>query len=306
MILAVCPNPSVDTYLYMDAFHLKKSSRVTNKERYAGGKGIHIALAAAELGEEVTLLCFWGGETGKWLKQQCEEHHIRCIGPHLSDDNRSCYTIKTPEENDDTEILEKGPEITDDDYQEFMDVFKQNISQAHIVSMSGSWPPGAPDAAYAEMINICHQEETPHILDATGIKMQIALQQNPYGIHINMQEAMELYGSNEPKKVLNSIPENIHLVALTAGKEGLYLRMNKKIIHSNIVLPQIHSAVGSGDCLTAGLSIALKHNFPIEETARLSTACGAANCLRKELGMLYRKDVEKLKNEIEILNFIDE
>ncbi len=306
MILAVCPNPSVDTYLYMDSFQLKKSSRITNKERFAGGKGVHIALAATELGEKVKLLAFWGGDTGQWIKTQCENLGIECIGPELSEENRTCYTIKTSGENDDTEILELGPHINSSDFESFISIFKENISEAQTISLSGSWPQGAPNNAYGEMIKICNEQNKPHIIDATGNMMQAALKEKPFGIHINKQESLELFGSDDPNQVLNNISLDIKIVALTAGKEGLYLRLNNQKKQSNVVLKQIYSAVGSGDCLTAGLCISLKNNSNIEDTVRLATACGAANCLRPELGMLYKKDVEKLKKEVSILNFTDE
>lgn len=303
MILAVCPNPSVDTYLYMDTFNIGGSSRVTNKERYAGGKGIHVAMAIAELGEDVSLLAFWGGERGQWMKSECEKLGINCFGPELKNNNRTCITIKSAGENDDTEILENGPEISEQDYKRFIEDFKLNIATADVVSMSGSWPPGAPNYAYAEMVKVCNENNIPHILDATGIKMHNALLENPYGIHINKDEAKELFGTDQPEETLKVIQKDIKLVALTVGSKGLYLRKDEKTVHANVILSSVYSAVGSGDCLTAGLSMALKNNKHIEDTAIIATACGAANCLRPELGMLYKEDVLKLEKEVKLMQY---
>jgi len=302
MILAVCPNPSVDTYLYMDTFNMRGSSRVTNKESYAGGKGIHVAMAIAESGEDVSLLAFWGGERGQWMKEECEKLGIKCFGPKLDNNNRTCITIKSAGENDDTEILENGSEISEQDYKDFIKVFKQNIAKVNVVSMSGSWPPGAPNNAYAEMVKICNENNIPHILDATGIKMHKALLEKPYGIHINKDEAEELFGTNNPDKALKIIQDDIKIVALTAGSKGLYLRKDGEIMHANVVVDSVYSAVGSGDCLSAGLSMALANNKNIEDTAVLATACGAANCLRPELGMLYKEDILKLEKEVKLLH----
>jgi len=300
MILAVCPNPSVDTYLYMNSFKMNESSRLTNKERYAGGKGIHLALAAAEMGEKVNLLAFWGGETGRWLKSQCEKQGIKCIGPELLEDNRTCFTIKTKDQNDDTEILEPGPKIEREDFIRFINDYKEQLKEADVVGLSGSWPQNAPDNAYAELIKIAKQCGKPHILDASGIQMQIALKEKPYGIHINKTEAEELFNINHPKKILEQASSEIKVIALTMGKDGLFLRMNRDHIHAKVELSEIYSAVGSGDCLTAGIAIALKNKANIIETAKIATACGAANCLRPDLGMLYKKDVENLIDEVSI------
>ena len=56
MLLAVCPNPSVDYSIWIDSLEPGKVHRATREERYPGGKGVHVAMAAAELGEDVTLL----------------------------------------------------------------------------------------------------------------------------------------------------------------------------------------------------------------------------------------------------------
>ena len=306
MILAVCPNPSVDTYLYMDSFKMNESSRLTNKERYAGGKGIHVAMAAAEMGEDVKLLAFWGGETGKWLKTQCEKQGIECIGPELLEDNRTCFTIKTKNQNDDTEILEAGPIISEEDFNKFIVDYKNNLKDADIISMSGSWPQNIPDNAYAELVKIAKQNSKPHILDASGIQMQLALKEKPYSIHINKTESEELFNTSNPQEVFEQVSNEIKIIALTAGKDGLFLRMNKKNIHTKVELTEIYSAVGSGDCLTAGISIAIKNNAEIIKTAQIATAYGAANCLRQDLGMLYKKDVEKLMKKIKVLEITNE
>jgi len=302
MILAVCPNPSVDTYLYMDTFRIKESSRVINKERFAGGKGIHIALAAAEMGEDVSLLAFWGGETGKWLRKQCEHRNIRCIGPELEEDNRSCFTIKTNIESDDTEILEAGPQISFGDFKKFIHTFEEETKRADVISMSGSWPPGAPGFAYAELIKMCKNAAKPHILDAGGKQMQLAMEEKPYGIHINTAEAQELFGTSNFHEVFAQIPNEIKVVALTTGKDGLFLKKEEALLHAGVQIKSVYSAVGSGDCLTAGISLAMKNNDTAEEIAKLGAACGAANCLRPDLGMLYRRDVERLKKEVKIIN----
>jgi tagatose 6-phosphate kinase len=56
----------------------------------------------------------------------------------------------------------------------------------------------------------------------------------------------------------------------------------------------VRSAVGSGDCLTAGLAVAHDRGHDWRQALRLGVACGAANCLRPELGMIHRADVERL------------
>lgn len=48
-ILVVCPNPSIDTYAWIDGFANGVPNRIKREDRYPGGKGLHVAMALAEL-----------------------------------------------------------------------------------------------------------------------------------------------------------------------------------------------------------------------------------------------------------------
>src|SRR5690606_34645089 len=89
-------------------------------------------------------------------------------------------------------------------------------------------------------------------------------------------------------------------VALTCGADGLYLAEGESMVHAVCRVESVISAVGSGDCLLAGSCAADAASLSLEETARLGAACGAANCLRPDLGMLYRKDVETLVPQTQV------
>ena len=78
------------------------------------------------------------------------------------------------------------------------------------------------------------------------------------------------------------------------------LDKNHSVIHANCKLDSIISAVGCGDALMAGLVVAQKRNLSFIETARISVACGSANCIREELGMFYKQDAERLLTKAEL------
>ncbi len=52
--------------------------------------------------------------------------------------------------------------------------------------------------------------------------------------------------------------------------------------------------------LVAGLVVAGKRNLNLSETAKLAVACGSANCVREDLGMFYKKDVDTLLTQTEL------
>jgi tagatose 6-phosphate kinase len=72
------------------------------------------------------------------------------------------------------------------------------------------------------------------------------------------------------------------------------------MVHGNVTVNRCFSAVGSGDCLVAGLMMACLQKMDLSDSARLGVACGAANCLRQDLGMLHKPDVENLFRKVSI------
>lgn len=305
MFLAVCPNPSIDSYVWVESLSPGKVHRANLEKRYPGGKGVHVAMAAKELNEEVILLGFWGGETGKWIKNQCAGMGIKCIGPQVEEWNRACVTFKSEGEYDETELLGCGPEINALDYKNFVQAFESIIGSAEVVTMSGSWPKGSPNDGYAELISICNKVEVPSFLDCDGNNFLKGISKTPFGIHLNKTEAKTLFPNDDPNQVIKILSKLVELPVITAGAEGLYTTTkNNQLLKASVTIKNVHSSVGSGDCLTAGLAIAKRKNLNIEETLKLAAACGAANCLREELGMLYKKDVDKLFEEVN-LNYFD-
>src|SRR5699024_2248654 len=92
------------------------------------------------------------------------------------------------------------------------------------------------------------------------------------------------------------------LAAVTAGANGLYMKFEDKLIHASYKIKEsnIFSTIGSGDCLLAGLCLAyLKHEEP-KEWARFGAACGSANCIHPELGMLKAEDVERILQNVTV------
>jgi len=297
---SVLPNPSVDYYIWTDSLEPGKVHRASREIRYPGGKGVHVAMAAAELGQEVTLLGFWGAETGRWIKNECFKKNINCIGPEITEWSRSCYTYKSDGVYNDTELLGCGPEITSKDFRLFTREFGLAVEDSNVITMSGSWPKGSPPQGYAELIQIAKKSRKPVFLDATGEPFRNGLKERPYAIHLNYNECKSFTGFSGIPEMIDYFGNYVELVAITAGPKGLYLGFDESILHGKIKLDHIHSAGGRGDSLTAGLATGVIRKMKTDDLVRLGVACGAANCLRKDLGMLHKSDVERLLDKIEI------
>ena len=298
MILCLCPNPSIDMFTWVDDFLLGQVNRACKEERFPGGKGVHVALAAAELGEDVKLLGFWGGPAGKWIKERCEKAGVSCYGPETEGWSRTCLSFKSGNRYDDTELLGPGPEISEKEMSGFMEYFDQLVARADCVCMSGSWPQGAPADGYAQLIRKTSQAGKKAFLDCTGEQLVNAISPLPFGIHLNRAEGAELFKEENPERLSTLLNEYCEQAAITAGAEGLYLKNKTEHFWAKCPVEKVYSSVGSGDCLVAGLAVAYCRGLNTTDAARLAVACGAANCISPDLGMLKREDVELLLNKV--------
>lgn len=294
MVLCVCPNPSVDKYIWVEQINAGGSNRITKEQLFPGGKGIHVALALKEMGELVVILGFWGGATGQWIKTECEKVGIACLGPETEGLTRTCITFKSDDTYNDTELLGVGPQIEVWQFDQFLDIFKQTAPHVKAIALSGSWPPGAPDDAYAKLISLGSEVGVKSFLDCSGNQLKSALSKTPFVIHLNKKEGQTLYPKSEISEIARSLSSSCTYAALTAGADGLYFSGAEFLLHAKCTITNLYSAVGSGDCLVAGLIYAHIHGLNHEDMAKIAVACGAANCLREDLGMLYKSDVEKL------------
>ena len=295
MILNVCPNPSIDSYAWLRKIEPGGVNRIEKLQEFPGGKGVHVALAVSELGTISRVFGCWGGGTGSWIKKACSEKGIQVSGVTLEGNSRKCYTFLSEQADfSNTEIIEPGPPMTFQNWLVFKQLFKEEIEKANFICLSGSWPSKAPKDAYLQLIQEAEKQGKKLILDCSGEQLEEAIKSSFFGLHLNEHEAFKLCGSKDPEILLDKLEKKIELVALTRGEEGLWMWYEGKAHIANVKIEEVVSTVGSGDCLTAGIAWAVQKGLSPEEVAAFGVACGAANCLNEDLGMLKKKDVVEL------------
>ena len=124
--------------------------------------------------------------------------------------------------------------------------------------------------------------------------MKNALKGKFYGLHINEHEANTNFGTKNHSEISKHLKEKVSLLAITKGKDGLFLYLDNNYVHANVTLKEVKSTVGSGDCLTAGIAYSVVKELPLEQIATYGVACGAANCMNEDLGILRLEDIREL------------
>jgi len=296
MILTVCPNPSIDTYAWLQIFRNGQANRISRIKEFPGGKGVHVAMALKELNFPVSLIGNWAGPNGEWIKKNSQLQGIEIVGTQLNGNNRKCYTFRSglQKKINNSELLEPGPTMTAADWDFFITRFSMALNNCSLVCLSGSWPKGAPEDAYYQLLQISEKAGKRAILDCSGIQLKNALKGKFFGLHINEHEANINFGTKNHLEIRKHLEEKVSLLAITKGKEGLFLYLDNHYVHANVIVKNVKSTVGSGDCLTAGIAYAIVQELPFNQIAAYGVACGAANCMKEDLGILRFEDIQEL------------
>lgn len=301
IVLSICPNPAVDKFIHLDSLQINAVNKSRHEIAYPGGKGVHVAMALHETGHRTKLVGYWGGPTGRWVRDEAQKIGISTFGPEIDGWTRTCTTFKTDGPGDDTELTEAGPEITRDQEESFFSQISDHAETADAMVVSGSWPRRSSKNSYKRLKGIADQQECPLWIDASGDRLRAAPDVHPFGVHMNMDEAKDLYGDlPSPADYAKSCLEHCTVAAVTDGANGLFLGVHQQLIHAKYTVENVISTVGSGDCLTAGVVAAWHQTEDPIETTKMGVACGAANCIREELGMLHNQDVVDIKERVKV------
>src|SRR5699024_3373916 len=125
MILTVTLNPSVDisytiTDLRLDTTHRTHPARTT-----AAGTGINVTRVIHDLNKAVTATGFIGGHLGEGIVSELNKNGIKPDFLSIEGDTRNCIAIL--HDGQQTEVLESGPTITDNEHAAFLTHLKQTV-----------------------------------------------------------------------------------------------------------------------------------------------------------------------------------
>jgi 1-phosphofructokinase family hexose kinase len=299
-------NTSLDKALEVDDLRLGAVNRVREARAYPGGKGLHVALTVAALGEPVRLVGLIDSTHRALFEDHLAARGVEFHGVEASGSVRTCLAIRDADGSRVTEILEPGPELEAGARRELVARFLSLARGGEIAVLSGSVPPGFDDGAYAELVATLAGSGVRCLVDASGGLLRRAVEARPFLVKPNRDEAESLTG--EPvadaaaavRAARALAARGIAVVIVSLGALGAVGVMDGAAWHAAAPVQERASAVGSGDCLLGGVAVGLARALAFEEVLRLGVACGAANTLTAETGHVRLTDVEALRPQVRI------
>lgn len=306
MILTVTMNAAIDKRYVVKCFEEGQVNRVTICTYTPGGKGLNVSKPASIAGAEVVATGFVGGHAGDYIVDSLKNFGIKSEFYHMNEESRSCINIWNEEKREQTEFLEPGFTVSEEDFDKFMEKFEKLIVQADVVAISGSLPKGLDGTAYQRMVKAVKDAGKKVILDTSGNLLEMGIKAKPTMVKPNIDEIRMLTGSHcDTREELVEAAQKIHragieVVVISLGGEGSVLVCDNGVYRA--VVPKIDAVntVGCGDSMIAGFALGFEKNLPIEETLKLASAISAAAALREETGFFVKEDMERILPDIKI------
>ena len=304
MILTVTMNPSIDISYPLDELKIDTVNRVVDVTKTAGGKGLNVTRVLSEFGDFVVATGLVGGKLGDFLVENIDDKVSKRFFS-IQGETRNCIAILHGENQ--TEILEKGPEVQEKEGQDFLAHFKELLETVEVVAISGSLPAGLPVDYYASLVELANHAGKPVVLDCSGAALQAVLESphKPTVIKPSNEELSQLLGReiskdlDELKEVLQEpLFDGIEWIIVSLGANGAFAKHGNTFYKVDIPRIQVVNPVGSGDSTVAGIASGLFHKETDQELLIKANVLGMLNAQEKMTGHVNMANYQGLYDQL--------
>ncbi|MCO5315963.1 MAG: 1-phosphofructokinase family hexose kinase [Solirubrobacterales bacterium] len=309
MIISVTLNVAIDRTIAVPNFQLGRRHRSVETRTVPGGKGINVARALRLLGRPVVASGLVGGGNGDRVVKQLSEESLLTDFIRISEETRFNLALIDPTSGVQTEVNERGPVVTSEELERFVERIEYLARGASLCVLAGSLPQGIEVDFYARLVATMKDLGIPVLLDTEGAPMLAGMRAGPDIVTPNKLEAEELVGREFEvgDEIVGVLEELIELgpasaaITLPAGcvaiiREG----SRRRLLEVTIDTLDPVSTVGSGDAFLAGYAAALYDRRPPEERLRYAVACGAESTQHLGAGRLDRARAESLLDSVKV------
>jgi fructose-1-phosphate kinase PfkB-like protein len=121
VILTITLNAALDRTVAVPNFTMGRRHRAVESRTVAGGKGVNVARALRLLGRPVIATGLAGGATGTRILEQLAQESILHDFTPIEGESRTNLAVVDPTSGEQTEINERGPEVTDEELDRFVE-----------------------------------------------------------------------------------------------------------------------------------------------------------------------------------------
>jgi 1-phosphofructokinase family hexose kinase len=309
MILTVTLNAAIDRTIAVPNFRQGRRHRAVEASTMAGGKGINVARALKLLGRPVIATGLAGGPTGARLMERLAEESILTDFTWIGGESRTNIAVVDPTSGEQTEINERGPEISSEELDRFLEKLIYLARGAKMCVIAGSQPPSVPSDFCARIVTSLKEIGVEAIVDTDGEPLHASLRAEPAVVTPNVAEAEEAVGHefNDPEERLAGVRGLVELgpsEAIITSERGCVAIVGDGQARRayEVTAPELEpiSTVGSGDAFLAGYVASRYEGAAPRDCLAYGVACGAESTQHFGAGSIHREDVEHMLESVEV------
>jgi 1-phosphofructokinase family hexose kinase len=314
MIITVTLNTAIDKTLSVPNFRLGRRHRTVEQTTMPGGKGVNVARVLKTLGVPVIATGLAGGATGTRIVEQLTELSVLSDFVRIREESRTNTAVIDPTTGEQTEINERGPRVSAQECELFVDKLLYLAKGARLCVFAGSLPRDVDIDIYARLLRELRRMGVTTLVDTDGDPLRRAVRAEPDVISPNVLEAEELVGHefNDDEDRIIAVREMVELgarEAIMGMPDGCFAYMAPEEPNGAACLYRVRvpsgaieprATVGSGDAFLAGFVASRYTGRPTTECLKFGVACGAESTQHLGAGLVDPERVERLRSEIEV------
>ena len=313
MILTVTLNTAIDKTLAVPNFRLGRRHRTVEQTTMPGGKGVNVARVLKTLGAPVIATGLAGGATGTRLVEQLTQFSVLSDFVRIREESRTNTAVIDPTTGEQTEINERGPSVSEQEIELFVDKLLYLAKGASMCVFAGSLPRNVDVDIYAGLIRELKRLGVATVVDTDGDPLRRAVRAEPDVISPNVLEAEELVGHefNEPQDHFLAVGQMVEMgarEAIMTTPEGCFASLlpsehngERAVYHVKLRDPiDARATVGSGDAFLAGYVAARYGGREPIDCLRYGVACGAESTRHLGAGLVDPGHVDRLLATIDV------
>ena len=309
--LAVATNPAIDRVARL-AGPASGVVRASEMLETPGGKAIHTACVAAELGAPSAVITTAGGRSGELLVALLEAEPVEVHSVPVAAATRGTYTLVDARGGDLTEIHEPGGDLTASECDRLVAALEGIAHGPRVIAVCGSVAPGAPVDFHARLIAAARAHGAYTIVDSsTPAALEAGLAAGPDLAAPNLTEAVAIVGeelATDPIATAEAIRDRgAGAVWLSLGPRGSVFADAEGTLRVTAPAPeQPVNAVGCGDALVGGFAAALVAGRAPRAAIALGAAAATVKLAHLHPGRVDRAAVEALEPLVSVTAARDE
>lgn len=290
MFITVTANPMVEHVFPVSDLHSGTRHRPDRAWTFATGKGLNVARALTDLGEDVVNVMAVAGRRGREIIERVEAEGMRTRVVPVRGENRAGATLFHGGEH--TTIYGPGPEIRDGDVEALVATVRA-LLPARAIVLAGSVTHESLYTRLAALgaplcLDFCH----PSFDDCMRVGNVLVAKPN-------LRELGFLYGIDDAVAGAARLHEQGARWSVVTDGPGAAIFQSGNHVR-RVEPPRVEAVhpIGCGDALLAGLLHALPRGP--EQAVAFAMACGAHNASRPEIASLDPSACEGLARQVKI------